>query len=126
MDRTVVTGMVEDYYRAFIAALQNGGVAAATEASQRFEQRIQQTAEFMEPVESAAFLQMLDAERERMIGEYQQDPVALKRRLGIALGVDAPIAHGAQQGGSLGDLAVRTVVRATIWEGIWALFRAVR
>ena len=125
MDRSVVSGMVEDYWRAYIPAVQVRGMEAALEVSQRFEQRIEQTAQLMEPLEAAAFRQAVEAERERLIQEYTADPVALKLRLGINLGVDAP-AQRRRESGGLGELAVRTAVRATVWESIWALFRAAR
>ena len=126
MDRSVITGMVEDYWRARIPAMQNDGMAASLEVTQRFEERIEEAARLMPPLEAAAFRQTLDAERERLIQEYTADPVALKLRLGINLGVDAPGQAHVGGGGGLGGLAVRTAVRATVWESIWALFRAFR
>jgi hypothetical protein len=125
MDRGVITAMVEDYWRAYLPAVQTGGMEAALGVSQRFEQRVEQTAQLMEPVEAAAFLQTVEAERERLIQEYSADPVAMKLRLGINLGVDA-VAPRQRGSSGLGELAVRTAVRATVWESIWALFRAVR
>jgi hypothetical protein len=126
MDRSVVTGMVEDYWRARIATMQTGDLKASMEVGQRFEERIEETASLMPPLEAAAFRQAIDAERERLIQEYTADPAALKLRLGINLGVDAPVQAHIVAGGGLGGLVVRTAVRATIWESIWALFRAFR
>jgi hypothetical protein len=74
------------------------------------------------PIEAAAFRQAVDAEREALLNEYERDPAGLKRRLGISLGVDALPVNVSQKMG-LGELAVRTAVRATIWESIWKLFR---
>ena len=122
MDRDVIRGMVEDYWRTLIPALQNGGAAAFQKIGTRFEQRIAETAALLPPIESAAFIQTVDAERERMIAEYKADPVALKKRLGVSLGIDTP-AHRTYQRQGIGEMAVRTAVRATIWEGIWRLFR---
>lgn len=126
MDRSVITGMVEDYWRARIPAMQTGGLDASMEITQRFEERIEETARLMPPLEAAAFCQALDAERERLIQDYTADPVAFKLRLGINLGVDAPGQARLGGGSGLGGLAVRTAVRATVWESIWALFRAFR
>jgi hypothetical protein len=122
MDRQAVVGMVEDYWRAYVPAMQNSGIEAALEINQRFEERIERTAERLDPIEAAAFLQTIDAEREKLMAEYMRDPVALKDRLGIPLGVDEPRTRR-RQGSDLGGLAVRTAVRATVWESIWALFR---
>jgi hypothetical protein len=126
MDRSVITGMVEDYWRARIPAMQSGGLSAALEVAQRFEERMEETANLMPPLEAAAFRQALDAERERLLQEYTDNPVALKTRLGINLGVDAPRQHRTGGSGDLGGLVVRTAARATVWESVWALFRAFR
>jgi hypothetical protein len=125
MDRQKITGIVEDYYRSFIPAMQTGGPEAALGVSQRFDERMEQAASQMEPLDAAAFRQALDAERERLLQEYQTDPAGFKRRLGVNLGVDAPRSMQSSSSG-LGELAVRTVVRATIWDSVWSLFRAFR
>lgn len=125
MDRHLIRGMVEDYWRAFIPAMQTGGAEAAFEVTQRFEERIEQTASLMGPLEAAAFRQAVEAEREQLMQEYQADPVRLKTRLGLSLGVDAPEPRSRDSSG-LGGLAVRTAVRATIWDSIWSIFRAFR
>lgn len=88
MDRGVVTGMVEDYWRAVIPASQSDP-SAAIGVTKRFEERVEETARLLQPVEAAAFRQAVDAERERLLQEYQANPAALKRRLGVPLGVDA-------------------------------------
>ena len=91
MNRDIVTEMVADYFRTLIPAMQNGGPSAALETSSRFEQRLSQTASLMEPMEAAAFLQAVDAERERAITDYQANPAAFKRKLEVAMGVDGPV-----------------------------------
>lgn len=119
--------MVEDYWRAVLPAMQSQNLAVAQEIGQRFEQRIQQAAAQLPPIDAAAFLQAVEAEREKILAEYQSNPGALKTRLGVPLGIDAPLKTARPtSGSSLGELAVRTAVRATIWESIWALFRSVR
>ena len=125
MDRQIVTAIVEDYWRALIPAMQTGGAEAAFGVSQRFEERVEETASLMPPLEAAAFRQSVEAERERLMAQYQSDPVALKNRLGIGLGIDAPQPRARASSG-MGNLVVRTAVRATIWESIWSLFRAFR
>jgi hypothetical protein len=125
MDRQVVTGMVEDYWRALIPAMQTGGAETAFGVSQRFEERVEETASLMPPLEAAAFRQSVEAERERLMAEYQSNPVALKQRLGVDMGIDGPQPR-ARASSSMGDLVVRTAVRATIWESVWSLFRVFR
>jgi len=125
MDRDTVTGMVEDYWRAFIPAMQTGNPELGLGIAQRFDERIDKTASLMEPLEAAAFRQAVEAERERLLQEYQTDPIALKRRLGINLGIDDTQPRRRASDG-MGGLMVRTAVRATIWESIWSLFRVFR
>jgi hypothetical protein len=126
MDRDIVTGMVEDFWRAFLRAAQTSTVAG-NEARNNFETRIAQTAAQLPPIEAAAFLQTVEAERERMLAAYSADPAALKKRLGVPLGVDGR-GQGYKTSGrqGLGELAVRTAVRATVWESVWGLFRLFR
>jgi hypothetical protein len=123
MDRQIVRGMVEDYWRARFSAAQSGNVALAEEISVRFEQRVQQTAALLPVIEAAAFHQAIEAEREKILTDYENDPAALKKRLGVSLGIDAPLKGHRTGRQGLGELAVRTAVRATVWETIWSLFR---
>lgn len=126
MDRAVVSGMVEDYYRTLIPAMQTNGIAGFEQTSQHFEQRVRQTADLLPPVEAAAFLQQVEAERERLMTEYRADPISLKRRLNISMGADCLSSREPRSGNNLGGLAVRTVVRATIWQSIREIFRVLR
>src|SRR3569833_444807 len=107
--------MGEDYWRAFIAAMQTGGAEAALGVSQRFDGRVEETASLMPPLEAAAFRQAVEADRERLIQEYQSDPAGLKRRLGVSLGIDGAPPMGRASSG-IGGLVARTAVRATVWE----------
>ena len=104
MDRSIITGMVEDYWRTRIPAMQTGGLSASMEVAQRFEERIEETAGLMPPLEGGCIGQAIDAERERLLQEYTDDPAALKLRLGINLGVDAPEQVHVSGSSGLGEL----------------------
>src|SRR6185312_7197512 len=120
MDRDVIRGMAEDYWRAAIPLIQSRELDVAQELGQKFEQRIQSVANSLPPLESAAFLQAMDAERENLIAEYKSNPYALKKRLGTPLGRDqSSESFQANRRSDLGDLVVRTAVRATVWDTIW-------
>ena len=124
MDRAIVKSMVEDLWRAMIPAMQQQDFAACNDHGLRFEKRVAEIASGYGPLEKGAFLQAVDAERELMISAYKSDPAALKRRLGIPLGVDTSSnsqSYSSRQ--TIGEMAVRTAVRATIWETVWSLFR---
>lgn len=125
MDRRIITGMVEDYWRSVLPVMQSKNIAAAAEIMKNFDRRVSDTAKTMSPLEAAAFQTTVEAERERLLAEYRTNPSGLKRRLNISLGVDAKLARSRSRNG-LGELAVRTVVRASVWEVIWTLFRSRR
>lgn len=125
MDRDLITSMVEDYWRTYVPAAQRGSANDAFQAREQFEDRIQQTAVALSPIERAAFLQFVDSERNRLLDEYEADPAGLKRRLGIGLGADQP-PRRASGGSRLGQVAAETAVRATVWQGIRALFSSFR
>ena len=126
MFEELAVSIVEDYWRLFIGTVQQDGFAAGQKCTERFEDRIAEIANSLGRQEAAEFLKEVEQQRERLLTEYDGDPVKLKRRLGISLGVDAPHTSDNQIGQGLGDLAVRTAVRATIWETVRALFRAAR
>jgi hypothetical protein len=89
MDRKSIRGLVEDYWRTFIPLAQSGNTGQASDARRRFELRIEEIAALLPARDSTAFLAAVDAERNALLNEYESNPVALKRRLGIAQGVDA-------------------------------------
>ena len=88
MDAKAITDLVEDYWRGAIPVMQHSGPTAFKAMGARFEERIQQIAALMPSYEAAVFKLAVDAERERLMAEYTENPAGLKRRLGIALGVD--------------------------------------
>jgi hypothetical protein len=73
----------------------------------------------LSPADAATYHAQTERVRADLQALYDRDPHALKGLLGIA-----PPARPARQ--SIGEMAVRTAIRATIWESIWTLFRAFR
>jgi hypothetical protein len=106
-----VTELVENHYRTFIPVVENHPTAAAAVIS-GFVQRTDYAAKQMGPAQGAAYLQKIEAEDARLAAEYMADKAAFKRRLGIAGGKSAVANHG------YADLAIRTAIRASIWEGL--------
>lgn len=122
LERSKITDIVEDYWRAFITAMQLHGSDAA---SHEFDGRIAEASRALGPMEALSFAQAVEADREKLMAEYVSDPGALKRRLGLSLGTDRKTKR--RSGGQeLGNLAVRTAVRATVWESVRAIFRLFR
>ena len=125
LERSKITDIVEDYWRAFITAMQLHGSDAASNVSHEFDGRIAEASRALGPMEALSFAQAVEADREKLMAEYVSDPGALKRRLGLSLGTDRKTKR--RSGGQeLGNLAVRTAVRATVWESVRAIFRLFR
>jgi hypothetical protein len=125
IDRAAIRSMLEDHWRSFISvAVSNPQIGF--QSLQNFDERIQATASLMPPERAAMYLQAVEEEREILFNEYNRNPDALKRRLGLGP-VRQPnrVVHQHQRQ-SIGEMAVRTAVRATIWESVISLFRAFR
>jgi hypothetical protein len=125
IDRAVIRSMVEDHWRSFISvAVRNPQIGF--QSLENFDEQIQATAALMPPERAAMYLQAVEEERQILFNEYNRDPDALKRRLGLGP-VKQPnrVVHQHHRQ-SIGELAVRTAVRATIWETVISLFRAFR
>jgi hypothetical protein len=142
IDRAAARQFVEDFWRTLMLAGRDLARRYPTmtrecEAVWReeahelhvgFERQRDFIADLMSPERAALFLRMVDEEDETCFNEEQSNPVAFYRRLGIdeTYGSRRPIASSAYQGRGLGNLAVRTAVRATVWESIYSVFRMFR
>ncbi len=93
---------------------------------QRFDTRINAIATGLGGEYQQMFLAAVTRHRERLLQEYQADYAAFRRRLGVAPPHLETLQPVASRSASLGEIAVRTAVRATVWESVWALFRAFR
>lgn len=120
IDRGAIRAMVEDYWRSFISVAHQEP-EIGRETIMRFQERIQATASSMPPDQAQEFLQTVEEERDMLANEYDRNPDALKCRLGLPTDASHQIHVVHRQ--SLADVAVKTVVRATVWEVIIALFR---
>ena len=135
VDRATIRQMIEDFWRSGVLFGRHWGEthpnadpesfrAAATDFSERFWGRIDATAELM-PLEQAKIFRQIVAEEDTIcFGEHQNNTDAFYRRLGLNLTrtpvPSSPVVYHRQ---GLGELAVRTAVRATVWQLIWSLFR---
>lgn len=117
--------MVEEHWRQFLYLANIGEMRQGMAKLRSFDAMIKEmTATMPEP--GASFMrQTIDAERQKLSDEYDRNPDALKARLGMPSSTYAPPSFGHHQQG-MGDMIVRTAVRATIWESIWAIFRIFR
>jgi hypothetical protein len=116
---------VEDHWRSFISvAVSNPQLGA--QSIQNFDERVNSMAALMPPDRAAMYLQTVEEEREILFNEYNRNPDALRRRLGLAPLYAPSVVMRQPSRQSIGEMAVRTAVRATIWESVISLFRAFR
>jgi hypothetical protein len=119
-DRAAVRKMVEDHMREVLRVrgyhkrAQN--VTLIDQMYARFANQVDALIDSMPPEQGKEFDQMCAEEMHLIRVELQQDPVACARRLGVLPG-------RVNQRQGIGEMAVRTAVRATIWDVIWRLFR---
>jgi hypothetical protein len=132
VDRTAVREMVEDTFRSQMLFHQNlldtqpylTPVQTQEETFQyvqRLFERADATADLMTPEQAASFRTMVNEEYTYLMHEFQKNPGGTAQRFGIVLNRAPPQPVYQRQG--LGELAVRTAVRATVWELIFSLFR---
>jgi hypothetical protein len=136
VDRAMVRRLVEDFWRSLVLYGRHLGetqpnlsrdeyMRLSEDFSRRRRERNQATATTMPPEQARIFLQMIEEEDDICFQEHQRNPDAFYRCLGLNLTSDPkptrqPVVYHRQ---SIGEMAVRTAVRATIWELIWSLFR---
>jgi hypothetical protein len=125
IDRAAVRSMVEDHWRSFISVATTSPQIGA-QSIQNFEDRIQATASLMVTDKAKMFIRAIEEEREVLFNEYRRNPDALRRRLGLGPLNYPNLVVRQHQRQSIGEMAVRTAVRATIWESVISLFRAFR
>lgn len=126
MDREQCREMVEEHWRAFLTFASTGAIDLGKDCITRFEEDIEKIGSSMSAVNAVAFVEMMDEERDRIHAEYVRSPEKLKARLGVTSPSQQEIIVRGRQPLSLGEVAVRTAVRATVWETVKSIFRSFR
>jgi len=125
--RPEIRAMVEDFWRTFLA-LSITNREAANDIETRFANRINSMSLLMGSEQREIFLKTVNEENEMVLREHKSSPDSLRLRLGLNKISYAPQIHAApsrpRQG--LGEIAIKTAVRATIWNGISSIFRIFR
>jgi hypothetical protein len=119
--RDEIRQMVEENWRQFLNFAAAGSKQLGAEVIARFEQKTKQQAATMSHADAKAFLAAVEEERSKIFDEYTSSPQALKARLGVEAPARSASARSHRQG--MGEMAVKTAVRASIWAAIWSLFR---
>jgi len=115
--------LVEDRWRNFLS-LVHIDQRKAFEAPYSFDATINMMTERMPEPDASIFRRIIEEERDKLADEYDRNPDALKARLGLINQAPTFMRSPNRQG--LDELVVRTAVRATVWESIWAIFRLFR
>jgi hypothetical protein len=119
-DRTIVKKIVEDHFRA-VLPLRGYGVRAQNitlieQMESRFVDQNEAWINSLPPDQAKELDDMFGEEMRSSVAECKRDPVAYARRLGVLPG-------RVYQRQGIGEMAVRTAVRATVWEVVRRLFR---
>jgi hypothetical protein len=125
IDRATIRSMVEDYWRSLLSISPNN-FRVRSQITQNFEERMHATASLMGPGKAEMFLQAVTEEREILLDENKRNQDALVRRLGLAPARQPNLVIHHHKRQSMGEMVVRTAVRATIWNAIFSLFRGLR
>lgn len=121
IDRGEIREICEENWRQFLQFAAEGSRELGQEVILRFDAKNKARAAQMDPDQGAAFLATIEDERAKIFDEYSANPNALKRRLGVVAGTPRGACTSSRQG--MGEMAVKTAVRASIWAAIWSLFR---
>jgi hypothetical protein len=118
-DRAKVRKIVEDHFRSILPLRGYGrrpqNMTQIEQMGNRLADQVEAWCNSLPPDQAKELDNMFGDEMQLSLAECQRDPVAYARRLGVLPG------RGYQRQG-IGEMAVRTAVRATIWEGVRRLF----
>jgi hypothetical protein len=118
-DRATVRKIVEDHWRATLPLrgdrMRAQNTTLIDQMSNRLGDQTDSWINSLPPDQGNELDRIFNEEMRLSIAEWERNPVGLKRRLGVLPG---SVSH--RQG--IGEMAVRTAVRASIWEGIFRLF----
>lgn len=129
--REMCHNLAQDYWREFLELSVTSGREAALIYMTKFQEVIVRKATEYEAESGIAgigerYLAYIQEERDRLLQEYQRDPGGLRRSLGAPSLPQMPAATpNTSQRMSIGEMAVRTAVRATVWTLIRDAIRSV-
>lgn len=129
--REVCHSMARDYWRGFLELSVTGERARVLEYMSKFQEVIARKAAESEAETGivglgAQYLAYIEEERERLLLEYQRDPAVLRRSLGApSLPVQFAPIRREETRMSMGEMAARTAVRATVWTLVRDVIRSI-
>jgi hypothetical protein len=127
--RKLAREVVEDFWRRMVSVGQSchsadEAQAKAAELEQMFRSWIDKIAGSLSPADASALRETVEDEDKALALLRQTDRKAFFERLKLPDNETAAPRAIAQYHQSLGEVAVKTAVRAAVWEGVRALFRA--
>jgi hypothetical protein len=123
IDRAAIRSMVDDHWRNVLSVSATGNLQLTAQLIKNFEDRMRDTTALMGQNKAKMFSLVVEEERKLVLNEFDRNPNLLKKRLGILSAAQPTPAIPYYQPQSIGEMAVRTAIQATIWETVIALFR---
>jgi hypothetical protein len=117
--------VVEDHWRAVLTAAWSGDTGKADKLTDELERNVTYWCESF-PQHANLAKAILKRERDKLELEYYRNPDMFRLRLGLPSPQQPAPTVVVQERSNLGDLVVRTAVRATVWETVRSIFRAFR
>lgn len=114
---------VENTWRKFLRFAAEGNTELGKQVILRADEIFVERANKLDEPGRSNYLAAVEAERNRLFDEYTNDPESLKRRLGVDSSASTPSREVRSTRQGIGEVAVKTAVRAGIWAAIWELFR---
>jgi hypothetical protein len=118
-DRATVRRIVEDHFGSILPLRGYGrrskNMTLIGQMGNQLADQVEAWCNSLPPDQAKELDDMFGEEMRLSAAEFKRDPVAYARRLGVLPG-------GVYQRQGIGEMAVRTAVRATIWEAISRLF----
>jgi hypothetical protein len=127
--RKLAREVVEEFWRTLISVGESSRTAAEAQEKlaaleKAYRNGIEKIVQSLSPIEARVFRETVEEEDSAVALLHRTDRAACFSRLGLTDKTAAlPIAQQHHQG--LGEFAVKTAVRAAVWEGVRALFRAI-
>ncbi len=118
--RETVQLMVDDFYRTVFLYQGKPDQMYLERQQNQFVEKLDRYLLQFPVADRESLVEFISQIRDKNSNDCENDPINFRKRLGTPRGgVDQPQSH--RQG--LGELAVRTAVRATVWETIFSIFR---
>ena len=133
-----INELLDQYFRDMVFAKQNPGNSGEDAAEKRIMHKLEKICDSMPVQQANDFMERYNAIAHERFSAFKTNPDAELRKVGSSLAAlqgrqdtcpetaPSPAALRQYHGSSIGSTVVRTAVRATVWEAVFSIFRAIR